>query len=160
MVGCSSFWTKPIPTAQPTETPIIPTTTPFAAPTPTPTISPTPTVNPTPTPIPTFIPTPVPTQNIRELFPRVTKSPTSEVVKEGGSCYFIANYENATIAVYNIRAFNWWFGKSLLAIESTDNEKIDSCNATYYISDKILKNMTNFTEIKNFDNIHIYGRVT
>ena len=101
MVGCSSFWTKPIPTAQPTETPIIPTTTPFAAPTPTPTISPTPTVNPTPTPIPTFIPTPVPTQNIRELFPRVTKSPTSEVVKEGGSCYFIANYENATIAVWH-----------------------------------------------------------
>ena len=75
--------------------------------------------------------------------------------------YIIDNnpdYENISIGVYNIRAYNWWLGGNLLAIESNDIERIDSCNATYYISDMILDNVTNYTEIKNINDIHIYEK--
>ena len=40
-------------------------------------------------------PSPTPT------LPRVTKSPTDETVDEGGSCLFLAGYENAEIAVWH-----------------------------------------------------------
>ena len=33
--------------------------------------------------------------------PRVTKSPTDETVEEGGSCLFLAKYENAELAVWH-----------------------------------------------------------
>ncbi|WP_405292736.1 glycosyltransferase family 39 protein [Methanobrevibacter sp.] len=69
------------------------------------------------------------------------------------------DYKNLSIGTYNVRAYNWWLGENLLAIESSDEETIDSSNATYYISDKILENVTNYTEIKNINNVYIYERV-
>ncbi|MBQ8016622.1 MAG: glycosyltransferase family 39 protein [Methanobrevibacter sp.] len=80
---------------------------------------------------------------------------------EDVSNYIIDNnpdYKNISIGVYNVRAYNWWLGGNLLAIESNDTETIDSSNATYYISNKILDNITNYTEIKNINDIHIYEK--
>ncbi len=75
-----------------------PTPTPEATPTPTPAPTPTPTPTPAPTPTPTPAPTPTPTPaNI----PVVTKSPTDEKVIVGGSCYFVAKYQNAIWAVWH-----------------------------------------------------------
>lgn len=101
VVGCviKDFNTRPTPT-------LIPTIIPNITSTPAPTIAPyqiTPTPKPssivTPSPIPTAQPTPNPTPT--SIFPIITKSPTDETVKEGGECYFIAKYENATIAVWH-----------------------------------------------------------
>ncbi len=86
-IPTSELITTPSPTVLPTFTPI-PTVQP--TPMPTPTIQPTPTL----TPIP---PTPSPTP----LLPIILKSPTSEIVEEGGSCYFVARYDNATVAVWH-----------------------------------------------------------
>lgn len=99
VVGCviKDFNTRPTPTPIPTITPNttpIPTTTPYIV---TPTPKPTPTAAPSPTP--TIQPTPNPTPT--SIFPVITKSPTDETVEEGGECYFIARYENATIAVWH-----------------------------------------------------------
>ena len=75
----------PAPTA--TQTPIVvPTVVPAPSGTPTPTVAPAPTAAPTATPSP---------------LPEITKSPTDETVKEGGSCLFIAKYRNATWAVWH-----------------------------------------------------------
>ena len=68
------------------------------------------------------------------------------------------DYENITIGVYNVRAYNWWLGGNLLAIQSSDEDIIDGSNATYYISNKALNNVTNYTEIKNINNIYIYEK--
>ena len=79
------------------------------------------------------------------------------------SDYIIDNnpdYKNITIGVYNVRAHNWWLGENLLPIESTAIEKIDSSNATYYISNKPLDNITNYTEIKSIDKIRIYEKIS
>ncbi|MBR1457374.1 MAG: hypothetical protein IJ594_09505, partial [Oscillospiraceae bacterium] len=54
---------------------------------------------PVPTPAATVAPTPTPTP--AEGAPVVTKSPTDETVEEGGSCYFVAKYVNATWAVWH-----------------------------------------------------------
>ena len=101
VVGCviKDFNTRPTPTPIPTITPNItstpaPTVTPYEV---TPTPKPSPTV--TPSPIPTTQPTPNPTPT--SIFPIITKSPTDETVEEGGECYFVAKYENATIAVWH-----------------------------------------------------------
>ncbi len=83
-------------------------------------------------------------------------------VIEDASDYIIDNnpdYKNLSIGTYNVRAYNWWLGENLLAIESSDTETIDSSNATYYISNRVLENITNYTEIKNISYIHIYERV-
>lgn len=75
--------------------------------------------------------------------------------------YIIDNnpdYENMTIGVYNVRAYNWWLGENLLPIRSSDENLIDESNVTYYISDNVLNNITNYTEIKTIDNIHIYEK--
>ena len=77
------------------------------------------------------------------------------------SDYIIDNnpdYENMSIGVYNVRAFNWWLGGNLLAIQSSDEDIIDGSNATYYISDKVLANVTNYTKIKDINNIYIYEK--
>ncbi|MCR5136920.1 MAG: hypothetical protein K6C12_07460 [Oscillospiraceae bacterium] len=71
------------------------TTAPTQGSTPTPTPRPTP----TPTPVPVTAPTPTPTPTPK--LPVVTKSPTDETVMEGGSCWFIARYENAKWAVWH-----------------------------------------------------------
>ena len=49
-------------------------------------------------------------------------------------------------------------GKPSLPISSSDQDIIDSSNATYYISDRVLNNVTNYTEIKNIDHIYIYEK--
>lgn len=77
------------------------------------------------------------------------------------SDYIINNnpdYENLTIGVYNVRAYNWWIGGNLLPIKSSDEYLIDRSNATYYISDKLLNNVTNYTEIKNINDVYIYEK--
>ena len=84
LIGCQDK-TNPVVTPTPT---VEPTNSPIPIVTPTNPPSPSPTIEPTPTPI------------INPL-PIITKSPTSETVEEGGSCYFVAKYENATIAVWH-----------------------------------------------------------
>jgi hypothetical protein len=75
-----------VPTAAPTSLPVV-TTAPTTAPTPTA----------APTPRPTSAPAPAPVNTA----PRVTKSPTDETVAVGGSCYFVAKYENAIWAEWH-----------------------------------------------------------
>ena len=91
-----------------------------------------------------------------------TFEPTDEFnTVEDVSNYIIENnpdYENISIGVYNVRAYNWWLGGNLLAIQSSDEDIIDGCNATYYISNRILDNVTNYTAIKNINDIYIYER--
>ena len=76
-----------VPTAAPTSIPVV-TTAPTTAPVPTT----------APTPRPTSAPAPAPAANTA---PRVTKSPTDETVAIGGSCYFVAKYENAIWAEWH-----------------------------------------------------------
>ncbi len=68
------------------------------------------------------------------------------------------DYKNLSIGVYNVRAYNWWLGMNLLAIQSSDEDIIDSSNATYYISNKVLDNVTNYTQIKNINDVYIYEK--
>lgn len=94
--GSPSPALKVSPTPTPTEIPLVistPTPQPSETPAPKPAVTPTP----TPTPTPTAKPTPTPTPQL----PVITKSPTDETVDEGGSCYFVAKYENALIAVWH-----------------------------------------------------------
>ncbi len=80
---------------------------------------------------------------------------------EEASTYIIDNnpdYKNMSIGVYSVRAYNWWLGENLLPIESYKTEKIDSSNATYYISDEPVHNLTNYTTVKIIDKIHIYEK--
>ena len=74
------------------------TPTPTAQLTPAPTAAPTPTLAPTPTPSPSPTPTPTPAPTPVAGPPAITKHPTAEIVTENGACWFIANYENATLA--------------------------------------------------------------
>ena len=85
------------------------------------------------------------------------KYTTIEEVSE----YIIDNnpdYKNLSIGVYNVRSYNWWLGGNLLPIKSSDEDLIDASNATYYISDNILTNVTNYTEIKNINHVYIYEK--
>ena len=90
------------PTPSPEATPAS-TTTPAAAPaattTPTsaPTSAPTPSVSPSPSPTPAPSPTPTPPPGS----PTVTKNPTDVTVAVGGSCSFLAGYENAVFATWH-----------------------------------------------------------
>ncbi|WP_462315839.1 glycosyltransferase family 39 protein [Methanobrevibacter sp.] len=80
---------------------------------------------------------------------------------EDVSDYIISNnpdYENISIGVYNVRAYNWWLGGNLVPIKSHEAGLIDSSNVTYYISDRTLSNITNYTEIKNINDVHIYEK--
>ena len=83
------------PEATPDQAPDANTAEPTPEPTPAPTPEPTPAPTPEPTPEPTPSPTPIPGA------PIVTKSPTDETVEEGGSCYFVAKYIDATWAVWH-----------------------------------------------------------
>ena len=70
----------------------------------TPAATPTPTPAPTPAPTPTPTPEPTPTPVLKEKLPPepgcpiVTKDPTDETVKEGGSCWFVTHQEKANLA--------------------------------------------------------------
>ena len=80
---------------------------------------------------------------------------------EDASNYIIENnpdYEKIPIGVYNVRSFNWWLGEHLLPIASNDEETIDASNATYYISDRTLTHVKNYTQIKDINNIYIYKK--
>ena len=110
--GCEKILgrSKPKPTPPPaTHAPVTvqtPAPTPEAAPEPTPEATPEATPEPTPEPTPeaTPAPTPVPVPEVTEPpagYPRITKHPTDETVKDGGSCYFVAKYENALWATWH-----------------------------------------------------------
>ena len=49
------------------------------------------------------------------------------------------------------------FGKKV-PIASDDEDLIDSSNVTYYISNEILNNVTNYSDIKNINNVYIYEK--
>lgn len=91
---------SPTPTSMAVPTPAV-TEIPVVITTPTPEPSETPTPKPSPTPMPTPTATPKPTATPTPLLPVIKKSPTDETVDEGGSCYFVAKFENATIAVWH-----------------------------------------------------------
>ena len=85
---------EPTATPQPTEElPPVVIIQPSETPQPTPVPTPSPVVTPTPSPTPSATPKP--------QVPVITKSPTSETVREGGSCSFVAGYENAIYAVWH-----------------------------------------------------------
>ena len=82
---------------------------------------------------------------------------------EDVSDYIIENnpdYENMTIGVHNVRAYNWWLGKKAIPIDSDLISEIDISNATYYISDKPLNNITNYTLIKSINDELIYEKIS
>ena len=91
-----------------------------------------------------------------------TFEPTTEYTStEDISKYIIDNnpdYENMKIGVYNIRPFGWWLGGNITGIPSGNQSAIDSSNVTYYISNEMLDNVTNYTEIKNINEIHLYEK--
>jgi len=121
------------------------TPTPTIEVTPTPTTSPFPVITPKPTAIPTPTPTPVPTQKPTPTviptpsLPIITKSPTDEVVQEGGECYFVAKYENATIAVWHFVSPD---GKTDLAYQAAQEifptvEIIDGMYSTLHLKNVV-----------------------
>ncbi|MBE6508841.1 MAG: glycosyltransferase family 39 protein [Methanobrevibacter sp.] len=68
------------------------------------------------------------------------------------------NYKNEPIGVYNIRPYSWWLGETITGIVSWDQEAIDSSNVTYYISNQKLDNLTNYTEIKQIEQVYLYEK--
>ena len=80
---------------------------------------------------------------------------------EDMSSYIMDNnpdYENLSIGAYNIRAFDWWMKCNLLPIKSSNESQIDSSNATYYISNRVLENVENYTLVKNIDKVYLYEK--
>ena len=78
------------------------------------------------------------------------------------SNYIIENnpdYEKVHIGVYNIRPFAWWLGANTTGIPSGQHAAIDASNMTYYISNRPVDNLTNYTEIKNIDEMHLYEKI-
>ena len=74
-----------------------------ATPAPTPTPEPTPEPTPAPTPTPTPTPRPAPAPGA----PIITKDPTDETVREGGSCWFVANHQGAQLARWHFVSPDW-----------------------------------------------------
>lgn len=66
------------------------------------------------------------------------------------------DYENMSIGVYNIRPYSWWLGSNTIGIPSDNQSQIDQSNVSYYISNKHMDNLTNFTEIKNINELYLY----
>ena len=122
---------SPLPTVAPTPSQT-PTPLPTATPTPLPTAAPTPVPTSAPTPAPaTPAPTPTPVP------PVVLKSPTDETVMEGGECWFVANHEQATIAV-------WHF----VSPDSQTDLSYDAM-ATYFPTLEIIGGMYSSMQLKN-----------
>ena len=79
------------------------------------------------------------------------------------SDYIKANIENWSeikIGNYNIRPYYWYLGLNSPGIESSHPEKIIENNVSYYISNVKQKNLTNYTEIKQIDNLYLYKKNT
>ena len=69
------------------------------------------------------------------------------------------DYHNLKIGVYNIRPYSWWLGGNTTGIESDAQDRIDQSNVTYYISNQKLDNLTNYTEIKNINQLYLYEKI-
>ena len=69
------------------------------------------------------------------------------------------DYQNLKIGVYNIRPYSWWLGGNTTGIESDAQDRIDQSNVTYYISNQKLDNLTNYTEIKNINQLYLYEKI-
>ena len=68
------------------------------------------------------------------------------------------NYSDLKIGVYNVRPYYWYLGANVTGIPNGDIEKIENSTLDYYISHKQL-NLTNYTEIKNIDEIYLYKSI-
>ncbi len=92
-----------------------------------------------------------------------TFEPTNQYTStEEMSNYIMENnpdYQNILIGVYNIRPYSWWLGGNTTGIESDATDKIDQSNVTYYISNQKLDNLTNYTEIKNINQLYLYEKI-
>ena len=92
-----------------------------------------------------------------------TFEPTDQYTStEDMSNYIIENnpdYQNMTIGVYNIRPYSWWLGGNTIGIPSGMQDKIDESNVTYYISNQKLDNLTNYTEVKNINQLYLYEKI-
>ena len=72
----------------------------------------------------------------------------------------IDNWSEIKIGNYNIRPYYWYLGLNSPGIESSHPEKIIENNVSYYISNVKQKNLTNYTEIKQIDNLYLYKKNT
>lgn len=70
----------------------------------------------------------------------------------------IDNWSEIKIGNYNIRPYYWYLGPNSPGIASNHPEKIIENNVSYYISNVEQKNLTNYTEIKQIENLHLYKK--
>ena len=70
----------------------------------------------------------------------------------------IDNWSEIQIRNYNIRPYYWYLGLNSPGIESGNTQKIIDSNVSYYISNHPQKNLTNYTEIKNINDLYLYKR--
>lgn len=70
----------------------------------------------------------------------------------------IDNWSDIQIGNYNIRPYYWYLGLNTPGIEIGATQKIIDSGVSYYISNHKQKNLTNFTEIKQIDNLYLYKR--
>ncbi len=70
----------------------------------------------------------------------------------------VDNWENIKIGNYNIRPYYWYLGGNSPGIESYNPQKILDSNVTYYISNIEQKNLTNYTEVTQIENLHLYRK--
>lgn len=70
----------------------------------------------------------------------------------------VDNWSEIQIGNYNIRPYYWYLGLNSPGIESSNPQKIIESNVTYYISNIEQKNLTNYTEIKQIENLHLYKK--
>jgi len=68
------------------------------------------------------------------------------------------DYQDIDIGVYNVRPYRWWIGDNVVGIPSSQIDKIQESNLTYYISNAKLDNLENYSEIKNIDTIYLYEK--
>ena len=93
-----------------------------------------------------------------------TFDPTNQYkVTEDVSNYIIENnpdYEIMSIGAYNLRPYSWWLHQNVLGIPTSNQTAIDESNVTYYISNTQLDELTNYTEIKKFNELYLYEKVS
>ena len=91
-----------------------------------------------------------------------TFEPTSKyIATEEISDYIMEinpDYENIPIGTYNIRPYYWWIGDNVVGIPTSEIDKIENSNTTYYISNIKLDDLKNYSEIKNIDTYYLYEK--